>query len=112
MPTNMNDNEFEELMKKIDKHYAEGGTSILDEGTNVYMRITEPNTREHLKKLFKKLYRSELERARSRARREMAERLESRLRQVTTRRSSTRSPSQTRRSPNRPTISTSGRTRR
>jgi len=113
MPANMTDNEFEEIMKEIDKHYAEGGTSILNEGSSLYMRIREPNTREYLKKLFKKLYRNELERARNRARSNVAARAEARLSRVTQpRRSSSqrrRSTSQTRRSPNRLTISTSRR---
>jgi hypothetical protein len=113
MPANMTDNEFEEIIKEIDKHYAEGGTSILNEGSSVYMRIREPNTREHLKKLFKKLYRSEIERARNRARSNVAARAAARISRVIQPQRSTgqtrRSTGQTRRSPNRPTISTSRR---
>jgi hypothetical protein len=54
VPSNMSDDEFEEIIKKIDKHFSEGGRDI--EHSAVRGRITDSATLEYLKKFFVDIY--------------------------------------------------------
>jgi len=54
VPENMSKNEFEEIMKKIDQHYAEDGISI--HHPHIRGRITDTSSIEHLNKFFENIY--------------------------------------------------------
>jgi len=54
VPANMSDNEFEEIMKKIDKHYEENGVILHHPLTRG--RITDPSSLEHITKFFQHIY--------------------------------------------------------
>lgn len=54
VPSDMSENEFEEIMKKIDKHYAEDGVVIHHPLTRG--RITDPSSLEHITKFFQHIY--------------------------------------------------------
>jgi hypothetical protein len=54
VPSDMTESEFEEIMKKIDKHYAEDGVNIHHPLTRG--RITDASSLEHLTKFFQHIY--------------------------------------------------------
>jgi hypothetical protein len=54
VPSDMSENEFEEIMKKIDKHYAGEGINIHHPLTRG--RITDPSSLEHITKFFQHIY--------------------------------------------------------
>ena len=54
VPSDMTESEFEEIMKKIDKHYAEDGVVIHHPLTRG--RITDDSSLEHLTKFFQHIY--------------------------------------------------------
>jgi hypothetical protein len=54
VPSDMSESEFEEIMKKIDKHYAEDGVTIHHPLTRG--RITDPSSLEHITKFFQHIY--------------------------------------------------------
>jgi hypothetical protein len=54
VPSDMSENEFEEIMKKIDKHYSEDGVNIHHPLTRG--RITDPSSLEHITKFFQHIY--------------------------------------------------------
>jgi len=54
VPSDMSENEFEEIMKKIDKHYAEDGVNVHHPLTRG--RITDPSSLEHITKFFQHIY--------------------------------------------------------
>jgi len=54
VPPDMSENEFEEIMKKIDKHYAEDGVNVHHPLTRG--RITDPSSIEHITKFFQHIY--------------------------------------------------------
>ncbi len=54
VPPDMTESEFEEIMKKIDKHYEEDGVVIHHPLTRG--RITDPSSLEHLTKFFQHIY--------------------------------------------------------
>jgi hypothetical protein len=54
VPDNMSSDEFEEIMKKIDKHFAEGGVSI--NHPEIRGRITDTDTIKRLETFFKHIY--------------------------------------------------------
>ena len=56
VPENMSDSEYEEIMKKIDKHFADGGVTI--HHPEIRGRITDTSSIEHLNKFFQHVYAS------------------------------------------------------
>jgi len=54
VPANMSSDEFEEIMKKIDKHFAEGGVTI--NHPEIRGRITDTDTIKRLETFFKHIY--------------------------------------------------------
>ena len=54
VPADMTESEFEEIMKKIDKHYEEDGVVIHHPLTRG--RITDSSSLEHLTKFFQHIY--------------------------------------------------------
>ena len=54
VPDNMSSDEFEEIIKKIDKHFADGGVNI--HHPDIRGRITDTDTIKRLEKFFQHIY--------------------------------------------------------
>jgi len=54
VPENMSESEYEEIMKKIDKHFADGGVTI--HHPEIRGRVMDTSTIEHLNKFFQHIY--------------------------------------------------------
>jgi hypothetical protein len=54
VPEDMSENEFEEIMKKIDKHFIDDGVSI--HHPYIRGRITNTSSIEHINKFFQHIY--------------------------------------------------------